>query len=69
MAGHLNLIGLIPLAFGLALGALAKPYNRLIIDYTERQLRLMRRPGFLWVYRVFGLIFVLSGISLLFFTE
>jgi threonine/homoserine/homoserine lactone efflux protein len=66
---HLNLIGLIPLIFGVAMAALAQPYSDLMIAYTERQLRLMRRPGFVWVYRVFGLFFVLVGISLLLFTE
>jgi threonine/homoserine/homoserine lactone efflux protein len=69
MSNHLNLIGLLPLVLGLVFVALAKPYNSLMITYTERQLRLMRRPGFVWVYRVFGLVFVLSGISLLLFSE
>jgi hypothetical protein len=65
----LNLIGLIPLVAGAAVIALAKPYNRAMIRYTEQQLRLMRRPGFLWFYRVFGLLFVLSGVSILLFAE
>ena len=69
MGRQLNLIGLIPVVIGAAAIAFAKPYNSLVVRYTEQQLRFMRRPGFLWVYRVFGLLFVVSGISILLFSE
>ena len=58
--------GLAFLALGLAIFASARAIGRFMIWQGEVALRLMRRPWFVWYYRAFGIIFAVSGVSLLF---